>query len=89
MLPKTFKGRSGKKRPRDGAEEYWAREMKDGKLALSYLERQVFSWSVEDIFNRDLLRHKVGHSSIASRFKFYFSCVFCFHFFGRTGADTS
>nr|CAB3485534.1 unnamed protein product [Digitaria exilis] len=56
--------RSGKKRRRDEAEgfedvaRYWARAKRDGKLALSYLDRQVFSWSVKDIFNRDLLRHK-------------------------------
>ncbi|RCV35092.1 hypothetical protein SETIT_7G211800v2 [Setaria italica] len=58
--------RSGKKRRRDEEEgfedaaRYWARVKKnDATFALSYLERQVFSWSVKDIFNRDLLRHKI------------------------------
>lgn len=36
----------------------------------------------ENLARMDLLRHKVGHSSTASRFKFYFSCIllpfFCF-----------
>jgi senataxin len=57
--------RSGKKRRREEAEgfegvvRYWARMRNDAKFALTYLDRQVFSWSVKDIFNRDLLRHKV------------------------------
>ncbi|XP_035821093.1 uncharacterized protein [Zea mays] len=38
---------------------YWARAKKDGKFGLSYLDNQVFSWSVSDIFDRDLLRKKV------------------------------
>ncbi|KAK8449471.1 hypothetical protein SEVIR_7G223450v4 [Setaria viridis] len=29
------------------------------RFAPSSLERTVFSWSIEDIFNRDLLRHQV------------------------------
>uniref|UniRef100_A0A804MBF3 DNA2/NAM7 helicase helicase domain-containing protein n=1 Tax=Zea mays TaxID=4577 RepID=A0A804MBF3_MAIZE len=37
---------------------YWARAKKDGKFGLSYLDNQVFSWSVSDIFDRDLLRKK-------------------------------
>ncbi|TVU16031.1 hypothetical protein EJB05_39578, partial [Eragrostis curvula] len=38
---------------------YWARVAKnDSKFALSYLEKQVFSWSLEDIFNRNLFMHK-------------------------------
>lgn len=29
------------------------------RFDLSYLENQVFSWSVNDVFNRDLFREKV------------------------------
>jgi senataxin len=42
---------------------YWAKVIKkDRKLSrfdLSFLENQVFSWSVKDVFNRDLFREKV------------------------------
>jgi len=43
---------------------YWAREK--NRFALGHLERKVFSWSIRDIFNRDLLRHQV--TSIKHRF---------------------
>jgi hypothetical protein len=36
---------------------YWAREK--NRFRLSHLERKVFSWSVRDVFNRDLLRREV------------------------------
>jgi senataxin len=36
---------------------YWA--LNKDRFAPSSLERTVFSWSIEDIFNRDLLRHQV------------------------------
>lgn len=36
---------------------YWA--LNKDRFAPSSLERKVFSWSVDDIFNRDLLRHQV------------------------------
>ncbi|TVU16034.1 hypothetical protein EJB05_39581, partial [Eragrostis curvula] len=39
--------------------EYWDRVKGDGKFALSYLDSQVFSWSVEDIFNKNLFRDEV------------------------------
>jgi hypothetical protein len=55
---------------------YWARAKKDGKFGLSYLDNQVFSWSVSDIFDRDLLRKKVP---IAWRLLFFFP-VFRFYF---------
>lgn len=53
-----------RRREEDGFEDvvkYWAsaRVMNNGKLALSYLDEQVLSWSVRDIFNKDLLRNKV------------------------------
>uniref|UniRef100_A0A0A8Y1G9 Helicase ATP-binding domain-containing protein n=1 Tax=Arundo donax TaxID=35708 RepID=A0A0A8Y1G9_ARUDO len=56
--------RTGKKRRREAegfedVAEYWARVKKDGRFALSYLDKQVFSWSVKDIFNKDLFRKKV------------------------------
>ena len=33
------------------------------RFDLSYLENQVFSWSVDDVFNRDLFREKVTTNS--------------------------
>lgn len=36
---------------------YWA--LNKDRFTPSSLERKVFSWSVDDIFNRDLLRHQV------------------------------
>lgn len=36
---------------------YWNRNK--SSFGLGHLERKVFSWSVPDIFNRDLLRHQV------------------------------
>jgi senataxin len=50
---------------------YWAREK--NRLALGHLERKVFSWSIRDIFNRDLLRHQV--TSIKHRFIVFFFCL--------------
>ncbi|CAL5069574.1 unnamed protein product [Urochloa decumbens] len=42
---------------------YWAKVTKDdrklSRFSLSFLENQVFSWSVKDVFNRDLFREKV------------------------------
>jgi senataxin len=34
-------------------------DKKLSRFNLSYLENQVFSWSVDDVFNRDLFREKV------------------------------
>lgn len=36
---------------------YWT--MEKNRFALGHLERRVFSWSIRDVFNRDLLRHQV------------------------------
>nr|CAB3488038.1 unnamed protein product [Digitaria exilis] len=36
---------------------YWATEK--NRFVLGHLERKVFSWSIRDVFNRDLLRHQV------------------------------
>ncbi|CAL5025815.1 unnamed protein product [Urochloa decumbens] len=75
-------GRSGKKRRRDEADgfeevaKYWTRVKNDGRFALTYLDRQVFSWSVKDIFNRDLLRHKVKR--IPDTFTSFGSYLDCF-----------
>lgn len=57
-------GRKKRRREGDGFEDavkYWAsaRVKNNGKFALSYLDEQVLSWSLRDIFNRDLLRNKV------------------------------
>ncbi|KAL6652178.1 hypothetical protein ACP70R_011103 [Stipagrostis hirtigluma subsp. patula] len=38
---------------------YWARMKKDDKFPLSYLDNLVFSWSIKDVFNKDLFREKV------------------------------
>lgn len=75
--------RSGKKRRREaeGFEDvamYWARAKRDGKFGLSYLDNQVFSWSVWDIFNRDLLKNKVP---IARLPRTFICSVFCLHFY--------
>lgn len=47
---------------------YWAAVKKDdptlNRFALSNLESKVFSWSIRDIFNRDLLKHQVIKPSI-------------------------
>jgi hypothetical protein len=57
---------TGWKRAREGEEtfedvaRYWARVSKNKeRFALSYLDTLVFSWSVEDVFNRNLFRHQV------------------------------
>ncbi|EEC77853.1 hypothetical protein OsI_17109 [Oryza sativa Indica Group] len=43
---------------------YWAAVKKDdptlNRFALSNLESKVFSWSIRDIFNRDLLKHQLN-----------------------------
>jgi hypothetical protein len=46
--------------------DYWAR-MKKGKRTLdswdlTYLECEIFSWSLEDVLNKNLLKEKVGIS---------------------------
>ncbi|KAL6652175.1 hypothetical protein ACP70R_011100 [Stipagrostis hirtigluma subsp. patula] len=38
---------------------YWAKVKNDGKYDLSYLDKLVFSWSVADIFDKNLFRSKV------------------------------
>lgn len=38
-------------------------DKKLSRFHLSYLENQVFSWSVDDVFNRDLFRDKVTTNS--------------------------
>lgn len=57
-------GRKKRRREGDGFEDvvkYWAsaRVKNNDTFALSYLDEQVLSWSLRDIFNRDLLRNKV------------------------------
>ncbi|KAM0906279.1 hypothetical protein ACQ4PT_016851 [Festuca glaucescens] len=51
------------KRRRQSVLRYWDAMVKDDrklcKFNLGYLERKMFSWSVQDIFNRDLLRQQV------------------------------
>lgn len=46
--------------------DFWSR-MKKGKHKLdtwdlTYLECKIFSWSLEDVLNKDLLKEKVGIS---------------------------
>ena len=41
----------------EAVESYWA--LNKDRFSPSSLERKVFSWSIDDIFNRDLLRHQV------------------------------
>ncbi|CAN6236026.1 unnamed protein product [Urochloa humidicola] len=41
----------------EAVSSYWATEK--GRFGLGHLEKKVFSWSIRDIFNRDLLRHQV------------------------------
>ncbi|KAK1684946.1 hypothetical protein QYE76_045794 [Lolium multiflorum] len=51
------------KRKRESVLSYWGAVVKDDrklcKFDLGSLERKMFSWSVQDIFNRDLLRQQV------------------------------
>ena len=53
---------------------YWSK--KKNMSALGHLECKVFSWSIRDIFNRDLLRHQV--TSIEHRTRWWF-CRDCLH----------
>ena len=50
---------------RESVLSYWAAVVKDdrklSKFNLGYLEHKIFSWSVQDIFNRDLLRQQVTY----------------------------
>lgn len=45
------------------AVDFWAGVNKDvsnnGKWALSHLESQIFSWSINDIFDKDLIDNKL------------------------------
>mgnify|MGYP003702707181 CR=1 FL=1 len=45
---------------------YWEklkkRDSSLSKFALSYLVRQIFSWSIEDVFNKELFKQKVSIS---------------------------
>ncbi|GJN26634.1 hypothetical protein PR202_gb14583 [Eleusine coracana subsp. coracana] len=43
----------------DYVELYCDKAKKDDKFALSYLDKQVFYWSIEDVFNNDLFREKI------------------------------
>ncbi|TVU16037.1 hypothetical protein EJB05_39584, partial [Eragrostis curvula] len=56
-------GRKRRRRKMEAAVSYWDKVVKDdrklSKFALSFLENQVFSWSVKDVFNGDLFREKV------------------------------
>jgi hypothetical protein len=55
------------KRKRESVLSYWGAVVKDDrklcKFDLGSLERKMFSWSVQDIFNRDLLRQQVAYHS--------------------------
>ncbi|XBI57563.1 hypothetical protein VPH35_038930 [Triticum aestivum] len=48
---------------RAAVRSYWAEVKKDDKalsrFALGYLEHKIFSWTVQDIFNKNLLRQQV------------------------------
>jgi senataxin len=50
-------------RKREAVLSYWGAVVKDYrklcKFNLGDLERKMFSWSVQDIFNRDLLKQQV------------------------------
>lgn len=59
----------------EGFEAVEARAKNDDKFDLSYLDNQVFFWSVRDIFNRDLLNKKGVHCLAP-----LFFLVFRFHF---------
>lgn len=59
----------------EGFEAVEARAKNDDKFGLSYLDNQVFFWSVRDIFNRDLLNKKGAHCLAP-----LFFLVFRFHF---------
>ena len=58
----------------EAVESYWA--LNKDRFSPSSLERKVFSWSIDDIFNRDLLRHQV--TSIEHRTRWWF-CRDCLH----------
>lgn len=51
-------------RKREAVRSYWAEVKKDDKalsrFALGYLEHKIFSWSVHDIFNKNLHRQQVS-----------------------------
>ncbi|GJN04400.1 hypothetical protein PR202_ga21947 [Eleusine coracana subsp. coracana] len=67
----------------DVARYYLTRIAKnDGKFALSYLDKLVFSWSVEDVFNRDLFRHENLLFSLFLRLDLDLGAVFFFRNFG-------
>jgi senataxin len=55
------------KRKRESVLSYWGAVVKDDrklcKFDLGSLERKMFSWSVQDIFNRDLFREQVTYHS--------------------------
>ena len=55
----------------EGFEAVEARAKNVDKFDLSYLDNQVFFWSVRDIFNRDLLNKKRCSLPCA----FIFSCI--------------
>jgi hypothetical protein len=52
-------------RKRESVLSYWAALKKDDKtvnrFSLGYLEHKILSWSVQDIFNKNLLRQQVTH----------------------------
>jgi senataxin len=52
-------------RKREAVLSYWGAVVKDDrklcKFNLGDLERKMFSWSVQDIFNRDLLKQQVTY----------------------------
>uniref|UniRef100_A0A0A9HIL7 Uncharacterized protein n=1 Tax=Arundo donax TaxID=35708 RepID=A0A0A9HIL7_ARUDO len=57
MVISLVRSGEGKGEGFEDVARYWAR-VKDGRFALSYLDKQVFSWSVKDVFDKDLFRNK-------------------------------
>ncbi|KAI5011787.1 hypothetical protein ZWY2020_013924 [Hordeum vulgare] len=55
------------KMKREAVRSYWDAVAKDdrklSKFSLGYLENMIFSWSIEDVLNRDLLRQQVVDDS--------------------------
>ncbi|KAE8768195.1 hypothetical protein D1007_60352 [Hordeum vulgare] len=53
------------KMKREAVRSYWDAVAKDdrklSKFSLGYLENMIFSWSIEDVLNRDLLRQQVSY----------------------------
>jgi hypothetical protein len=77
------------KRKRESVLSYWGAVVKDDrklcKFNLGSLERKMFSWSVQDIFNRNLLRQQVTYYHLLGIIKrrFGYFLVISLVFFSR------